>query len=132
MKMTIMQCAALHCIVAEYEVEKVDLMTKQNKICMVWKLMLAMIVGVFVSVFSFGAVSAQAAETTVENAAEEQAPQEGSTEDNGGAALILLVGGMLISIQGVVLPVGGDFVFLAGVGGGLGWGQTFIWWRWQG
>ena len=115
MKMTIMQCAALHCIVAEYEVEKVDLMTKQNKFCMVWKLMLAMIVGVFVSVFSFGAVSAQAAETTVENAAEEQAPQEGSAEDNGGAALILLMGGMLIIILAVVLSVVGTFVSSAAI-----------------
>ena len=35
-----------------------------NKVCKMWKLMLAMVVGVFVSVFSFGAFSAQAAETS--------------------------------------------------------------------
>ena len=32
-------------------------MTKQNKARNMWKLMLALIVGVFVSAFSFGAVS---------------------------------------------------------------------------
>lgn len=87
-------------------------MTKQNKINKVWKLMLAMVLGVFISVFSFGAVSAQAAETTVENAAEEQA---GSAEDNGGAALILLMGGMLIIILAVVISVVGTFVSSAAI-----------------
>lgn len=87
-------------------------MTKQNKISKMWKLMLAMVLGVFISVFSFGAVSAQAAETTVENAVEEQA---GSAEENGGAALILLMGGMLIIILAVVLSVVGTFVSSAAI-----------------
>lgn len=90
-------------------------MTKQNKISMVWKLVLAMAVGIFVSVFSFGAVTANAAETTVENTVEEQAQQTGSAEDNGGAALILLMGGMLIIILAVVLSVVGTFVSSAAI-----------------
>lgn len=90
-------------------------MTGQNKVSMMWKLMLAMVVGIFVSVFSFGAFTAQAAETTVENAVEEQAPQGGSAEDNGGAALILLMGGMLIIILAVVLSVVGTFVSSAAI-----------------
>lgn len=90
-------------------------MTRQNKVFMVWKLMLAMVVGIFVSVFSFGAVTANAAETTVENTVEEQAQQTGSAEDNGGAALILLMGGMLIIILAVVLSVVGTFVSSAAI-----------------
>ncbi len=90
-------------------------MTKQNKACKIWKLMLALVVGVFVSVFSFGTVTAQAAETTVENVAEEQAPQEGSAEDNGGGAMILLMGGMLIIILAVVLSVVATFVSSAAI-----------------
>lgn len=90
-------------------------MTKQNKGCKIWKLMLALVVGVFVSIFSFGAVTAQAADTTVENAVEEQAPQEGSAEDNGGGAMILLMGGMLIIILAVVLSVVATFVSSAAI-----------------
>ncbi len=95
--------------------KKVDSMTKQNKARNMWKLMLALIVGVFVSAFSFGAVSAQAAETTVENAVDGQAQQEGSAEDNGGAAMILLMGGMLIIILAVVISVVGTFVSSAAI-----------------
>lgn len=90
-------------------------MTKHDSVCRVWKLMLALISGVFISVFSFGAISAQAAETTVENTVEEQAAQTGSAEDNGGAALILLMGGMLIIILAVVLSVVGTFVSSAAI-----------------
>lgn len=87
-------------------------MTKQNKVCAVWKLMLALVVGVFVSAFSFGAFTAQAAETTVENTAEEQSA---GAEDNGGGAMILLMGGMLIIILAVVLSVVGTFVSSAAI-----------------
>lgn len=90
-------------------------MTKQNKVCAVWKLMFALVVGVFVSAFSFGAFTAQAAETTVENTAEEQAAQSAGTEDNGGGAMILLMGGMLIIILAVVLSVVGTFVSSAAI-----------------
>ena len=90
-------------------------MTKHNKVYAVCKLMLALFVGVFVSVFSFGAFTAQAAETTVENTVEEQAAQEGSAEDNGGGAMILLMGGMLIIILAVVLSVVGTFVSSAAI-----------------
>ncbi len=94
---------------------KVELMTKQNHVCRIWKLMLAMVLGVFISVFSFGAFTAQAAETNVENVVEEQTPQEGSAEDNGGGAMILLMGGMLIIILAVVLSVVGTFVSSAAI-----------------
>jgi len=88
---------------------KVDSMTK------IWKLMLAMVVGVFISSFSFGAVTVQAADPTVENAVEEQAQQQGSAEDNGGGAMILLMGGMLIIILAVVISVVGTFVSSAAI-----------------
>lgn len=104
-----------HCIVAQNIMEKVDSMTKQNKICKIWRLMLALAVGVFVSVFSLGAVTAHATETTVENAVEDQTPQEAGSEDNGGGAMILLMGGMLIIILAVVLSVVGTFVSSAAI-----------------
>ncbi len=90
-------------------------MTKHNKVCAVWKLMLALAVGVFVSVFSFGAYTARAAETTAENTVEEQAAQTAGAEDNGGGAMILLMGGMLIIILAVVLSVVGTFVSSAAI-----------------
>lgn len=90
-------------------------MTKQNHICGIWKLMLALAVGVFVSAFSFGACTAQAAEATVENTVEDQAAKTADAADNGGAALILLMGGMLIIILAVVLSVVGTFVSSAAI-----------------
>ncbi|MDE5697634.1 MAG: hypothetical protein K2I96_09535 [Lachnospiraceae bacterium] len=90
-------------------------MTNQKKACAVWKLMLALVVGVFVSVFSFGAFTSQAAETTVENTVEAQAAQTTGAEDNGGGAMILLMGGMLIIILAVVLSVVGTFVSSAAI-----------------
>lgn len=95
--------------------EKVDSMTKQNHVCKIWKLMLAMLLGVFISAFSYGAVTAQAAETNVESTAEEQASQGTGTEDNGAAAMILLMGGMLIIILAVVISVVGTFVSSAAI-----------------
>ena len=90
-------------------------MTRQDCVCRIWKLMLAMVVGAFISVFSFGAVTAQAAETTVENTVEEQAPQTASADANGGGAMILLMGGMLIIILAVVLSVVATFVSSAAI-----------------
>lgn len=90
-------------------------MTKQNKACALWKLLLASVVGVFVLVFSFGAVTSQAAETAVENTVEEQAAETTGAEDNGGGAMILLMGGMLIIILAVVLSVVGTFVSSAAI-----------------
>lgn len=101
-------------ISTENKTGKVDFMTKQDRICNVWKLMLAMVVGVFVSVFSMGAVTVQAAETTVEQTAAEQAPPNGGTEDNG-AAMILLMGGMLVIILAVVISVVATFVSSAAI-----------------
>ena len=90
-------------------------MTRQDSVCRIWKLMLAMVLGVFISVFSFGAVTAQAAETTVENTVEEQTPQTASADANGGGAMILLMGGMLIIILAVVLSVVATFVSSAAI-----------------
>lgn len=75
-------------------------MTKQNRVCKIWKLLLVMVLGAFITAFSFGAHTAQAAETAVENTVQEQAD---GAEDNGGGAMILLMGGMLIIILAVVL-----------------------------
>lgn len=86
------------------------MMIKQNRLVQ-W--MLAVAVGVFLAVFSYGACTAQAAETTVE-AAQEQGAVDGSAE-NGGGAMILLMGGMLIIILAVVLSVVGTFVSSAAI-----------------
>ncbi|MCI8973657.1 MAG: hypothetical protein HFH79_08735 [Lachnospiraceae bacterium] len=86
------------------------MMTKQNKLVQ-W--MLALVAGVFLAAFSYGACTAQAAETTVE-AAQEQASADSSAE-NGGGAMILLMGGMLIIILAVVLSVVGTFVSSAAI-----------------
>lgn len=102
-------------IVTENMMEKVDLMTKNSRACRLTRLMLAMVVGIFVSMFSFGTVTVQAADTAVENVVEEQVPQDGSVEDNGGGAMILLMGGMLIIILAVVLSVVGTFVSSAAI-----------------
>ncbi len=85
------------------------MMTKPNKFVQ-W--MLAVAVGVFLAAFSYGACTAQAAETTVE--AQEQAPADSNAE-NGGGAMILLMGGMLIIILAVVLSVVGTFVSSAAI-----------------
>lgn len=90
-------------------------MTKQNHVCRIWKLMFAMLLGAFILAFSFGAATAQAAETSVESVAEEQASQETGAEDSGAAAMILLMGGMLIIILAVVLSVVGTFVSSAAI-----------------
>ena len=50
-------------IVTENMMEKVDLMTKNSRACRLTRLMLAMVVGIFVSMFSFGTVTVQAADT---------------------------------------------------------------------
>ena len=76
------------------------MMTRHNKLVQ-W--MLALVAGVFLAAFSYGACTAQAAETTVE-AAQEQALSDSSAE-NGGGAMILLMGGMLIIILAVELSV---------------------------
>ncbi len=81
------------------------MMTKPNKFVQ-W--MLAVVVGVFLAAFSYGACTAQAAETTVE------APADSNAE-NGGGAMILLMGGMLIIILAVVLSVVGTFVSSAAI-----------------
>ena len=85
------------------------MMTKHNKLVQ-W--MFAVVVGVFLAAFSYGACTAQAAETTVE--AQEQAPADSNAE-NGGGAMILLMGGMLIIILAVVLSVVGTFVSSAAI-----------------
>ena len=80
------------------------MMTKQNKLVQ-W--MLALVAGVFLAAFSYGACTAQAAETTVE--------ELNSSAENGGGAMILLMGGMLIIILAVVLSVVGTFVSSAAI-----------------
>lgn len=85
------------------------MMTKPNKFVQ-W--MFAIVVGVFLAAFSYGACTAQAAETTVE--AQEQVSADNSAE-NGGGAMILLMGGMLIIILAVVLSVVGTFVSSAAI-----------------
>ncbi|MFG6370027.1 MAG: hypothetical protein K1W16_16735 [Lachnospiraceae bacterium] len=85
-------------------------MEKQNRVCKIWKLLLVMVLGAFITAFSFGVHTAQAAETTVENTV-----QTDGSEDNGGGAMILLMGGMLIIILAVVLSVVGTFVSSAAI-----------------
>lgn len=97
-------------------------MTKQNvsykTLRRVMQFMFAMILGAFISAFSYGAFTAQAAEASVENAAvidEEQTPLEESTAEDGGGAMILLMGGMLIIILAVVISVVATFVSSAAI-----------------
>ena len=65
----------------------------------------AMIMGIVISAFSFGAstVQAQEAQGNV-TVAEEEVPLSESA-DNGGSAVFLLLGGMLIIIIAVVVTV---------------------------
>lgn len=77
------------------------------------RFMLAMVLGAFVSAFSFGALTARAeqapaAEAVVVN--EEQTPAAESVGDNAGAGMFLLMGGMLIIIIAVVVSVVGGTV----------------------
>ncbi len=70
-----------------------------------------MILGAFITAFSFGVHTVQA-ETSVENTVDEQMDD---AENNGGGAMILLMGGMLIIILAVVLSVVGTFVSSAAI-----------------
>lgn len=69
------------------------------------KFLYAMIMGILVSAFSFGASTVQAQEAQ-ENVAviDEEVPLSESA-DNGGGAVLLLLGGMLIIIIAVVVTV---------------------------
>ncbi len=69
------------------------------------KFLYVMIMGVMISVFSFGAstVQAQEAQNTV-TVAEEEVPLSENADDGSGAVFLLL-GGMLIIIIAVVVTV---------------------------
>ena len=92
-------------------------MTKRNNSYRMLKLMLAMILGVFISAFSFGAPTAHAYDVTGEEYViieDEQIPLDESPEENsGGGAMILLLGGMLLIILVVVITVVATFVVTA-------------------
>ena len=93
-------------------------MTKQNisykSLRRVMRFMLAMILGAFISAFSYGVCTAQAAETAV-TVEENQVTSNENAEANGGGAMILLMGGMLIIILAVVISVVGTFVSTAAI-----------------
>jgi ABC-type phosphate transport system permease subunit len=80
------------------------------------KLMLAFAVGIFVSAFSYGAVSVQAAENEVvisEDSAALADSTDSTSEGDDGGAMILLLGGMLLIIIAVVITVVASFVVTA-------------------
>lgn len=83
-------------------------MTKHNISYRILRLMLAVIFGVFISVFSVGAFTAHAAEASEETQVEidaGQVPLDESSEENSGGAVIILMGGMLLIIIAVVVTV---------------------------
>ena len=91
-------------------------MIKRNNSYRMLKLMLAMILGVFISAFSFGAPTAHAYDVTGEAYViieDEQIPLDESPEENNGGAMILLLGGMLLIILVVVITVVATFVVTA-------------------
>ncbi len=69
------------------------------------KFLYAVVIGIVVSVFSFGVstVNAQEAQGNV-IAAQEDVPS-GESADNGGGAVLILLGGMLLIIIAVVITV---------------------------
>ena len=73
------------------------------------KLMLAMIMGVFISAFSFGTVTVHAIEVTGEEYViieDEPVPLDETPEDaDASAAFVILFGGMLLIIIAVVVSV---------------------------
>ncbi|MBO5030810.1 MAG: sulfate transporter [Lachnospiraceae bacterium] len=77
-------------------------MIKHNISYRILRLMLAMILGIFLSAFSFGVSTAHAAEEVQAEVAEQQ--EAGAAEDGGGAVIILM-GGMLLIIIAVVISV---------------------------
>jgi hypothetical protein len=90
---------------------------KKTIIKRIFRLMLALVLGIFVSAFSSGVAlssgmaTAYAAEDNVV-VEEEQVALAESAEDGGGA-MILLMGGMLIIILAVVITVVASFVVTA-------------------
>jgi hypothetical protein len=92
-------------------------MTKRNVYYGVFRLMLALVLGIFISAFSYGAVTAHAAEASdngyavVEDAAPVTADNAESADGSG--AMIILLGGMLLIIIAVVITVVASFVVTA-------------------
>jgi ABC-type phosphate transport system permease subunit len=77
---------------------------------------LTVVLGLFVSAFSYSAITAQAADTeevvTIDDEAGALADSTADAE-NGGGAMILLLGGMLLIIIAVVISVVATFVVTA-------------------
>ena len=92
-------------------------MTERKRFNSMLRLMLAMVLGVLISAFSFGASTAYAYEATGEEYVvieDEQVPlEENPEENNGSGAMIILLGGMLLLILVVVITVVATFVVTA-------------------
>jgi hypothetical protein len=81
----------------------------------IFRFMLALVLGIFVSAFSYGVSTAHAAENTADSVVVEegQVALADSASEDGGGAMILLMGGMLILIIAVVITVVASFVVTA-------------------
>jgi ABC-type nickel/cobalt efflux system permease component RcnA len=80
----------------------------------IYRLMLAFMLGLFISVFSYGAVTSQAAESQVEISEDENVAMADSAEsDDGSGGVFLLMAGMLLIIIAVVITVVASFVVTA-------------------
>lgn len=77
------------------------------------KLLYAMIMGILISAFSFGASTVQAQEAQENAVAADEAAPPSESADNGSGAVFLLLGGMLIIILAVVITVVASFVVTA-------------------
>lgn len=82
-------------------------MTNRKYFNCIFKLMLAMILGVFISAFSFGGSTAYASAGEEYVIIDEESVPLADTpeEEDGGGAMIILLGGMLLIILVVVITV---------------------------
>lgn len=78
------------------------------------KFLYAMVIGLFISAFSFGASTVMAAEPQANEAVAEEAAIAGASDD-GGSGMFLLLGGMLLIIIAVVVTVSASVVSVAAV-----------------
>lgn len=79
------------------------------------KFLYALVIGLFVSAFSFGASTVIAAEPQANEAVADEAAPAGENADDGSSGMFLLLGGMLLIIIAVVVTVSASVVSVAAV-----------------
>ena len=79
------------------------------------KFLYAMIIGLFISAFSFGASTVSAAQPQGNTAIVNEAAPASENADDGNSGVFLLLGGMLLIIIAVVVTVSASVVSVAAV-----------------